>query len=215
MMGNDRIPVPNEHTTPEQMQQIYDKLGRPARDGYKVESVIPEGIEANEDFNKAFTDLAHESGLLPKQAQGILDFFYKAVGDDHTSTQEKYETSQNEAKGILQGKWGDAYENNVKIANHALTEFATPEQQQSMIDSGLMKDPGMVELFNKIGLALSEDTTIDQINANGAMTPDQVRDKISAMYHEDHPYMQPMHPDNKFHQGKMLELQELLEKHTK
>ena len=82
LVGADKIPVPNKMATDEDWKAVYDRLGRPETpDGYKYN--LPKETKLEEKTLKAFSEEAHKLGLLPKQAEGIINY-YNSIGDDNT-----------------------------------------------------------------------------------------------------------------------------------
>ena len=74
LVGADKIPVPNKMATDEDWNAVYERLGRPETpDGYKYE--LPKETKLEESTLKAFSEEAHKLGLLPKQAQGIINYY--------------------------------------------------------------------------------------------------------------------------------------------
>ena len=78
LVGADKIPVPNKMATDEDWNAVYERLGRPETpDGYKYE--LPKETKLEEKTLKAFSEEAHKLGLLPKQAQGIINYYNSEV----------------------------------------------------------------------------------------------------------------------------------------
>ena len=73
LVGADKIPVPNKFATEEDWNKVYEKLGRPkSADEYKFN--LPEDKTVDEAALKSFAEQAHKLGLLPGQADGLLNF---------------------------------------------------------------------------------------------------------------------------------------------
>ena len=73
MVGADKIPVPNKHSTDEDWHEVFKRLGAPSSpDDYKYNFKDQEMDSGQvQEFNKT----AHKLGLLPKQAEGLIKFY--------------------------------------------------------------------------------------------------------------------------------------------
>ena len=75
MIGQDKVAVPNNNSTDDQWNEVYNKLGRPeSPDKYKLE-VKSDVVPLDDGAIKSFAENAHKLGLNNKQAQGILEFY--------------------------------------------------------------------------------------------------------------------------------------------
>ena len=73
LVGANKVAIPNKMATDEDWEEVYSKLGRPAKpEDYKY-SFSEE--EINQDQLKNFNETAHRIGLLPKQAERIIKFY--------------------------------------------------------------------------------------------------------------------------------------------
>ena len=79
LVGAEKIPVPNKYATEKDWDAVYEKLGRPkSADGYKYQ--LPEEQKVDETALKNFSAQAHKLGLLPTQAQGVVNFYNEMIG---------------------------------------------------------------------------------------------------------------------------------------
>ena len=75
MIGQDKVAIPNNNSTEEAWNEVYDKLGRPeSAEKYNL-SFKSEDFPLDEGQIKTFAEQSHKLGLNNKQAQGILDFY--------------------------------------------------------------------------------------------------------------------------------------------
>ena len=79
MVGADKIPVPNKHSTDEDWNEVFKRLGAPGSpDDYKYDFKDQEmDSQQVQEFNKT----AHRLGLLPKQAEGLIKFYNELNGN--------------------------------------------------------------------------------------------------------------------------------------
>ena len=83
LIGGDKIPVPTSHTTPEEWNGIFRKLGVPEKkEDYKVS--FGEKPPVGDTFANAFVDQAYKLGIIPAQAQKLADWF-----NSETATQSQ------------------------------------------------------------------------------------------------------------------------------
>ena len=192
LIGKDKIPVPDQHASDEDWQGIYDKLGRPKRDDYKL--AFGEN-EYDENFQKGFSDVAHSAGLMPHQAQKVFDYWngqIKEASDIHTKQSTE---AANAAQGKLREEWGAGYDKELETARIALRQFANEDQIGYLRDSGLGNDPQLIRLFNAVGKSLNEDTFQRASVSHLGMTKDEASEKLTTiMGNSEHPYWNSAHP---------------------
>lgn len=93
MLGN-RLQVPDENATPEQLKEFHKKLGVPETpDAYTLEPTkwdeadkqIGDYLNAsrNETFMSKIKEAAHQYGVTPKALQGLVDAYDKAFAVEH------------------------------------------------------------------------------------------------------------------------------------
>lgn len=212
LIGADKMMVPNENFTDEQWKDVYKKLGLPESvDKYSVESKKIENFEMNKDFMEGIKKAAYESGVLPKQAQKLVDFMSEFVANDIKQAQlkhvEQVERGVNELKSI----WGEGYQKEIQVAEQGISHFADKADLDALREAGVLDNPAVVKLFNKIGKALnSEDSFSDEGKKGFGLTPDEIREEIRSMYSPGNPFMVKTHPDHKHAVEKMLKYQEML-----
>jgi hypothetical protein len=212
LLGKDKINIPGKDSLPEAWDQVFDKLGRPARDKYEVKNSVAENLQADPEFFNKFLDTAHKSGLLPKQAQAVVDFFNS---ESATVMQRESEAKKADLqKGVqeLQKEWGTNYKNNLEKASEALFAFASDEELKTMQEAGLLDNPIVTKIFHKIADSLKEDKFKTETKSLFGTSKDELNTKIAEFYKADHPYMQYNHPQKAYYQEQMLKMQQLLTK---
>ena len=85
MVGADKIPVPNKHSTDEDWNEVFKRLGAPGSpDDYKYQFKDQEmDSQQVQEFNKT----AHKLGLL-KQAEGLIKFYNEMNGNIAANQEE-------------------------------------------------------------------------------------------------------------------------------
>jgi len=210
LLGKDKMIMPNKDFTDENWNEFFDKAGRPSLEEYSIENNVPEGVEADEELFKNFKAKAHELGLLPRQAQGISDFYNSLISDMTKQQSEQSSSFIEEQKNILKKEWGMAFDKKITAAEAGLKQFASEEDIKVLKDLGIFDTAAGTKLFAKIGEGLAEDTFHEKAKGNFGMTPAEVKAKIETFYDPSHPYMNRMHPQNEYYCSEMVKLQEML-----
>jgi len=198
MIGSDKVIVPNNNSTEEAWNEVYDKLGRPeSAEKYKLD-FKSEVAPVDENAMKAFTEVAHKTGLNEKQAQAILDFYKQNSENTVQQLKVDTETAQAQAEQQLRQEWGKQYEANInKAASVAKANMSGDVLDMQLKDGTRLGDhPDVIKGFAKIAGLLSEDKVV----TTESETVDQGRDlesEISKIVNDrSGPYWNKGHPDH-------------------
>ena len=123
LVGKKGVILPTELSKPEEWDALYETLGRPKTvEDYALP--IPEELKDyyDDDLVKNAKSLFHKIGLNQKQANALWEFEKNrnAFIDktlEQTEIQEKLEAETN-----LRNKWGNAYDENMHIANRVISD---------------------------------------------------------------------------------------------
>lgn len=177
-VGKKGTVLPNEKDTPEVWDNFYKTLGRPDLDKYEIQAKKEAGIA--EDDVKAFKEAAHKAGLLPKQAQMILDWNTELSVQKNQLVQAA--TKQRQEQGVVELKkeWGAGWDKNVSAARMAVREIGGESFQKFLTETGLANDPTMIKAMANFGAKIFGE---DKIVGNGAgkfgQTPAEIRAEIN------------------------------------
>lgn len=160
-------------------QQAEEKTGAPEE--YEKFNA-PEGQEYDDQFVKAYGDVAKELNLSQKDAQKLLDKVSPVVR----------ERQQAQIDAVKQG-WldnskgdkefgGDKLEANLAVAKTALDKFGTPELKQLMNQTGLGNHPELIRFFYRAGKAISEDTYVGGHKEGEGDRPKNFNDLAAKLY---------------------------------
>lgn len=180
-VGKKGIIAPTDKSTDEEWNAFYKAIGQPDFDKYEVK--VPEGFKANEEFMGAFKKAAHESGILPKQAQKLFDWYNTIQAESAKAGAKAKEVETKEKLEGLKKEWGHAYDQELGKAKAGLKHLNDPELQSWLDESGLGNEPKMIKLFNKIGGLFSEDTIRGESSGRaGALTPREIEAELATIF---------------------------------
>lgn len=203
-LGADKIVVPDPKlATDEDYRKVFQKLGLPET-ADKYELKVAEGKKIDENIFKGFKEAAHKLGVLPKQAQAILDWYGETANAKIQESQQARAAQQAEGLDNLRREWGEGWDTQVAKARAAVQEYGGDELKAYLDSTGQGNDPVMIKLFAKLGAGLSEDKipTDGGERRMGGLTPDEAQTAINrVMGDRDHPYHQKSHPNH----GKAVE----------
>ena len=191
LIGADKIPFPT-NPTEEDLSNIYSRLGRPETpEGYEFAT---DGNVITEDVAAEYAGVAHQLGLSPKQAAGILDYYKGSVGQTTEQMEQLAQEQAEQTTNELKREWGNAFENKVAAAKDVVDQFAGSEILQMRLEDGTMigNHPAFIKAFAAIGDFKSTVTSEDTINdgtRNSVFTPAQAQAEIDAIMNDkSHPY---------------------------
>ncbi len=207
MIGSDKIPVPNKYATDEDWQAVYDKLGRPQKaDEYKFE--FKDGSSIDENALKGFKEAAHKYGLLPKQAEGIMNFYNDMTQNYIEDLNSKSEQGRMTAEETLKKEWGNAYDNKLNQAKVIANKYLDKDFNNLTLSDGtkIGDHPNFIKAFANLANELGEDQLV-QANGPQYMTPKELDKQIAVLQQPGSAYWNKNHPG---HAAAVEEVQDLL-----
>ena len=198
MIGQDKVAVPNNNSTEDQWNEVYDKLGRPeSADKYKLE-VKSDVVPLDESAIKQFAENAHQLGLNNKQAQGILEFYKNSMEGSAQQSKIDTETAQANAEQELRKEWGSNYEANIKKAGSVAKANMNPEILDMELKDGtrLGDHPAIIKGFANIANLMSEDKLVSTESENVSQGTDYEAEISKIVNDRDGPYWNKAHPDH-------------------
>ena len=198
MIGQDKVAVPNNNSTEDQWNEVYNKLGRPeSPDKYKLET-NSEIVPFDESAIKSFTENAYKLGLNNKQAQGILEFYKNSMEGSLQQSRIDMETAQANAEQQLRQEWGRAYEDNIKKAGAIAKANISADVLDMQLQDGtrLGDHPDIIKGFAKIASMMSEDKIVSTESENVDQGKDIESEISSIVNDKNSPYWNKGHPDH-------------------
>lgn len=153
---SNRLAVPQADAPAEEWGKVFDALGRPA-EAKDYEIPLPEGMQAS-GIADAFRPVAHQLGLLPAQAKGVVEFYNKLNTDLDAAGQAQIDA--------LKGEIPD-YDGKIALAKSAVAKLGLSDEFLTAAENRF----GTAELikgFIKLGELVGEHGRVD--GEGGAIT---------------------------------------------
>jgi len=180
-------------------KETFTKLGVPASpDKYDVNYNLQEG--ANDQPVKDFISHAHTLGLLPKQLQGVLDYYGNLEQTSLDNAQKDQELNRVNNETSLRKEFGLAYDKKLNQANDVFKNFFAEELAEVKLQDGtsIGNHPGFIKALATMSEKFSEDTiSASQESAGGLLTPQEAQKEVSKIMGDPkHPYWIKEHPNH-------------------
>jgi|TARA_R100001530_G_scaffold111426_1_gene78559 hypothetical protein len=205
------IKVPGENATPEEIDKYYSKLGRPdTADDYEYEKAeMPDGQSYDETFEKAFLAKAHSEGLNNKQVSSLYEWWNGQSKDIHVQNTVAKENSIQKAEIELRADWGRQYDEKISGVGRLVDQYASGEDRQYLIDSGIGNDPHLARMLDRIAKDHGEAKHLGDPKINAFTDPASAQQAKDAFYKDTEgddykAYFNENHPRHK-EVGQMLE----------
>ena len=213
-LGSEKLVIPGKNATEDDWKQVFSKLGLPAEQkDYVIKA--KEGTTIAPSFSEKFAEMAYKNGVLPKQAQALMDWF----SDANATSEADYLEARTKAQGVeleaLKTEMGAAFDPTLAKAARFISEFATPKEVEYLEKTGLGNDVNLIRLF----MAAAKDRyTEDQVKGQEStgkvmLTPaDSLKAARDIVANKDNPthaaYHDASHPN---HKAALAEVQELFQ----
>ena len=210
MVGADKIPVPNKHSTDEDWNEVFKRLGAPSSpDDYKYNFKDQEMDSGQvQEFNKT----AHKLGLLPKQAEGLIKFYNEMNGNIAANQEEAAAKAQLDVETELKKEFGPQFNKRLDQAKR----LAVNSLGQDFLENTYLKDGSrlgdnltVIKAFSDLADKLSEDPII-QGDGSEYMTAKDIEKEITDLTQEGSPYWSKTHPNHQKSVDEVLKLREML-----
>ena len=210
LVGANKVAIPNKMATDEDWEEVYSKLGRPAKpEDYKY-SFSEE--EINQDQLKNFNETAHRIGLLPKQAERIIKFYNEMNTQAEVDNQKAFEAKQTEAMTDLKKEFGPTYTKRLDQAK----KLAVETLGNDMLNNTILKDGSrlgdsveVIKAFSMLADKLSEDEIIKG-EGSSYQTASEIEKEISELTEDGSPYWNKTHPNHAKTVDRVFKLREQL-----
>ncbi len=196
MVGKDKIAIPDEHATDDDIRAVYTKLGLPDK---AEEYDFKYDKEAfGDDEIKDIKGMLHKAGVTNTQAGKILEGYHELLHGNIVQVEEAAEQDRNQALEQLKTEWGGAYNQKLQGAQSLIQEICTEDEVKYLDESGLGNDPRLVKLFSDVhDKFMAEDQVKGRGDESHRRTPNEAQDQIDAMFGDrDNAFHKADHPNH-------------------
>jgi len=196
-MGKDKITILDKHASKEDWDEVYKKLGKPdSVEGYDLKINTDVILE---DEVPALKKLVADSGLLPDQAQKLIDNYQNYVLDQVKNLDATTAAKLTEDRDILKKEWGDAFQRKSNEAQAAFDAVCDDADWKYIEEKGLNNDPKFVKLFSKLhDKFMGEGQIKEGGHVQNTFTPAEAQQRINNIQGDkEHPYHKKEHPNHK------------------
>lgn len=193
-IGKKGVIPPSDGATPEEIAGFYKQLGLPDLEKYDVK--LPDGVEVNAERLKSLKEVAHKNGILPKQAQALIEWQLSQEQEVMKDAKAKRDAALKDGMDGLKKEWGQGWDKNVAAARLAVEELGGKDFREFLEKTGLGNDPLVVRFAAKAGALMGEDKIRGHVPGGGfGQTPAEIQKEINdVMGNSSHPYFNPRHP---------------------
>jgi hypothetical protein len=210
LVGADKIPVPNKHATDEDWNEVFKRLGAPdTPEDYKYNL---KDVEMDQNQVKEFNKAAHQLGLLPKQAEGLIKFYNEMNGNEAASQEEAAAQAQLVTETELKKEFGPQYAKRLDQAK----KLAVNSLGSEFLENTFLKDGSrigdnikVIKAFSELADKLSEDEIIKG-DGSDYMTAKDIEKEINELTQEGSAYWSKTHPNHQKAVDEVLKLRGML-----
>jgi len=210
LVGTNKIPVPNKHSTDEDWNEVFKKLGAPnSPEDYQYNL---KDVEMDQNQVSEFNKTAHQLGLLPKQAEGLIKFYNEMNGNLAANQEEQAAQAQLNTETELKKEYGPQFAKRLDQAK----KLAVSTLGQDFLEHTYLKDGSrlgdnlsVIKAFSNMADKLSEDEIIKG-DGTDYMTAKEIEKEIDDLTQEGSPYWNKTHPNHQKNIQEVLKLREML-----
>ena len=210
LVGTNKIPVPNKHSTDEDWNEVFKRLGAPSNpEDYKYNL---KDVELDQNQVSEFNKTAHQLGLLPRQAEGLIKFYNEMNGNIAANEEELAAQAQLNTETELKKEYGPQFSKRLDQAK----KLAVSTLGQDFLEKTYLKDGSrlgdnlsVIKAFSNLADKLSEDEIIKG-DGTGYMTAKEIEKEIDDLTQEGSPYWNKTHPNHQKNIQEVLKLREML-----
>lgn len=170
------VVIPKDDATPEEWNAYYNKIGRPeSPENYELP--MPDGDSG--EFASQMSKLFHDAGI-PKAAAQKLAEGWNQMQAEQQSVAESQAIAQEQT---LKKEWGNAFDQNIHLANNAARQFGISPEQVDNLQKAMGVD-GALKFLHNIGSKIGDDVYISGASnndlTNAKLTPAQAKAEYNA-----------------------------------
>ena len=210
LVGADKIPVPNKHSTEEDWHEVFKRLGAPETpEDYKYNL---KDVELDQNQVQEFNKEAHKLGLLPRQAESLIKFYNEMNSNNAASQEEAAAQAQLQTETELKKEYGPQFSKRLDQAK----KLAVNSLGSEFLENTYLKDGSrlgdnikVIKAFSDLADKLSEDEIIKG-DGSEYMTAKDIEKEINELTQEGSAYWIKTHPNHNKAVQEVLKLREML-----
>jgi len=210
LVGADKIPVPNKHSTDEDWHEVFKRLGAPETpEDYKYNL---KDVELDQNQVQEFNKEAHKLGLLPRQAESLIKFYNEMNSNNAASQEEAAAQAQLVTETELKKEFGPQFNKRLDQAK----KLAVNSLGSEFLENTYLKDGSrlgdnikVIKAFSELADKLSEDEIIKG-DGSDYMTAKDIEKEINELTQEGSAYWSKTHPNHQKAVQEVLKLREML-----
>jgi len=210
LVGADKIPVPNKHSTEEDWHEVFKRLGAPETpEDYKYNL---KDVELDQNQVQEFNKEAHKLGLLPRQAESLIKFYNEMNSNNAASQEEAAAQAQLQTETELKKEYGPQFSKRLDQAK----KLAVNSLGSDFLENTYLKDGSrlgdnikVIKAFSDLADKLSEDEIIKG-DGSEYMTAKDIEKEINELTQEGSAYWIKTHPNHQKAVQEVLKLREML-----
>ena len=155
----DEATIPAADAPAEAWAAFHARLGRPETpDGYVLDlpETLAEGVAPDDGLLARFRETAHGLGLLPRQAQGLCDWWLGENGAALAAAARRGDEATRDAETALREAWGARYDERLEQARRGALELGGRALLRHLEESGLGDDAPLLKALARAGEMLGE-----------------------------------------------------------
>ena len=187
--------VPPAGAPPDLWAKFWSALGRPdTPDQYQI--TAPEGRTVDDKMMAGFRKAAHDIGLTSSQAAKLAEWHFTSVTEAEDAIAADLAATTERVDRELRREYGQAYENNIRLATKLAQDVGGPELLQ-WFEKGEGNNPVVIRTFVKLARMMGEDRLGTSRPSDFGRTPAEAQAEIgrlnfdkefqSALHNSEHP----------------------------
>lgn len=204
-VGKDKVVLPNENSTPQELDEFYSKLGyKPDENEYILNK--PEETILGDDALNNIKQFARENRLPLATAQKLVSHMEETLKGTQGQFVAQQAAQIEEGLNTLKSEWGQAYDSKIGIAQRVLKEVvASDEVMEVFKDPRIGSNPAVIKALETIGSKLFKEDGFKGDSNNSMFSPAEAQSKINEIMGDNNsPYWNASHPSHKDVVNKVL-----------
>lgn len=185
MVGADKVVIPKDGASDEEMTAFYTKLGRPeSAEKYEIKNPdnMPEDFPLSEDLVKGFRGASHKLGLTPAQVSGMYNWFLEDEIKTFSDAKRENEEAVASATKQLRLDWGKAFDTKVNQIETMINTYGDDDLRNYLKETGVNNDARFIRFLGKVAENFGEDTLKGKGRMGfDVMTPEAAQARIAEL----------------------------------